>query len=606
MATPAGPGGPALVAPAAIPVPPNAPPPIIIPALPDRAIMEQLVSNPQGIAEAFVDLYGHVRQLGNSVQSVLVQHFSSNDINHDQLDQQIEFNRSKLAEHEAKLDQASTLISGLRASETSLKQQLAEAAAKFQNIEGQMKMLAMRAKDSSSLARDERCRSLGLLGASGASAPVYKKWCATVSQICSERYKGARKLLDAAKKCASNTVTMDVMSGLLESETLVEFNHELYGLLSQQTCGSIWTAVDNAQDHVMNGLEAWRVITYGCSPRSLPRAEEIRKAITNGEQGRATSMAELKNKLVHYDSLTRAYEGASEKSLEESIRVIGLKAIMPAEFEHKLIYELNFSEDYKQTREWLDSLVIKHTSSAPVGANQQFPMEIGNISGAGMSQSDALVVAALEKLAAKIDSIGAAPPSIAAVGPGGQGNFAAKGGNAWGQGGKGGKGPGGGKGSCHKCGKPGHFARDCPNPPVPVWKRGPGAAAPGASGAKGANGGNPQSNTLCRNYAKTGKCRFSPNCRFKHVYGALGCLSGVAFEAEKAGKQLPSSLVDDAALTWDENADGYCLGTDREVDVCCHLASEAAILEPSDIAEMKFYFSEIDAGKPSFQGQSDH
>ena len=63
----------------------------------------------------------------------------------------------------------------------------------------------------------------------------------------------------------------------------------------------------------MNGLEAWRVVTYGCSPRSLPRAEEIRKAITNGEQGRATSMAELKNKLVQYDSLNRAYEEASEK-----------------------------------------------------------------------------------------------------------------------------------------------------------------------------------------------------------------------------------------------------------------------------------------------------
>ena len=79
---------------------------------------------PGGIAAAFLDVNGHIRQMGQSVQSILQVHFSSNDINHDQLDQQIEFKRTKLVEHEAKLDQASNMVATLRAFGTDAKQQL--------------------------------------------------------------------------------------------------------------------------------------------------------------------------------------------------------------------------------------------------------------------------------------------------------------------------------------------------------------------------------------------------------------------------------------------------------------------------------------------------
>ena len=54
------------------------------------------------------------------------------------------------------------------------------------------------------------------------------------------------------------------------------------------------TAVDNVQEHVMNGLEAWRVITSGCSPKSPVKAEAILRAIAHGEERRAGSMEELK------------------------------------------------------------------------------------------------------------------------------------------------------------------------------------------------------------------------------------------------------------------------------------------------------------------------
>ena len=85
-------------------------------------------------------------------------------------------------------------------------------------------------------------------------------------------------------------------------------------------------------------------------------------------------MQELKNKLVAFDSLMRSFEEASEKSLDESIKLIGLKAIIPTELENKLLYELAFSDDYKKSREWIDALMTKHTASAPTMSSQQFPM----------------------------------------------------------------------------------------------------------------------------------------------------------------------------------------------------------------------------------------
>ena len=162
---------------AAIPVPgggPVQPPAIIIPELPDATALTSVVNTPGGVAAALLDIYGHMKQMGASVSAVLQEHFSSNSINNDQLEQQIDFNRIKSAEHELKLEQASGLIGDLRTSNASIKAQLAEASSKFASLEGQFKILAMRGKDGLSLARDERCRSLGLLGSVGANAPVYK------------------------------------------------------------------------------------------------------------------------------------------------------------------------------------------------------------------------------------------------------------------------------------------------------------------------------------------------------------------------------------------------------------------------------------------------
>ena len=58
---------------------------------------------------------------------------------------------------------------------------------------------------------------------------------------------------------------------------------------------------------------------------------------------------------------------------------------------------------------------------------------------------------------------------------------------------------------------------------------------------------------------------------------------------------LPAALVKEEFLTWDESRDGYCLGAEHEVDVCCHLAHEADILAPDEIAEMKTFFASSEA-----------
>ena len=155
---------------------------------------------------------------------------------------------------------------------------------------------------------------------------------------------------------------------------------------------------------------------------------------------------------------------------------------------------------------------------------------------------------------------------------------------------------GGGKGpetrSCYKCGGQGHIARNCPNASVPVWKKGQAGGKGGQGGAAAAVGGNPNSKLLCRNYAQTGKCRFGANCKFKHVYGSVGCLAAISQQAQQAGREIPASMISDDVLTYDASVEGYCIAKDHEIDVCCRIASEAEILESGDIADMKSYFLE--------------
>ena len=45
-------------------------PPLVMPELPDIQTLSTIVATPGGAAAAIYDLYGHVRQMGHSVQSI--------------------------------------------------------------------------------------------------------------------------------------------------------------------------------------------------------------------------------------------------------------------------------------------------------------------------------------------------------------------------------------------------------------------------------------------------------------------------------------------------------------------------------------------------------
>ena len=58
-------------------------PPVIVPEIPDATALQTLVSTPVGLTTSLVDLFRHVRNLGQSVQDALNAHYSSNNITHD-------------------------------------------------------------------------------------------------------------------------------------------------------------------------------------------------------------------------------------------------------------------------------------------------------------------------------------------------------------------------------------------------------------------------------------------------------------------------------------------------------------------------------------------
>ena len=62
---------------------------ILVPEIPDATALASVMGTPGGIAAAFIDLYSHVRQLGQSAMTALQGHMSSNNVTHDMLDAEI-------------------------------------------------------------------------------------------------------------------------------------------------------------------------------------------------------------------------------------------------------------------------------------------------------------------------------------------------------------------------------------------------------------------------------------------------------------------------------------------------------------------------------------
>ena len=448
-------------------------------------------------------------------------------------------------------------------------------------LEGSVQvMIANKRRNNGTMPVDERCRMMGLLGQSGNNAPIYKKWCSTVTQLCQEHYPGAREALNAAKDCGPTPVTEEKMQGHLHrGEDLQTFSDELFGLLLQQTSGTVWTAIEIVSKESLSGLEAWRRITYGCNPQSFKKASDISHLIVKPPSGPASDAQKLAARLVEFDALNRAYEEAQGEPLEMKLKLMGLQAILPADLANKFVVDLDekIATDYVLARSWVDSTLVRITASAGPNKSQAFPMDLSHLEGTGVGDLPPGIptgpAASGGDLASILKGFGEeiVKGVVAAVsGKGSQGkgafNQGGKSGLGYGaQGGKSGtKGGGKGPGPCHLCGKFGHLMASCPAQPKGGGKglntKGGGKPASGQGGQR--RGSGPR---VCWQWRENGQCPYGDRCKFMHPRNlprSISTIEGEVWESDlgpysknadglvicrESNGMVPGTSVDEAA-----------------------------------------------------------
>ena len=524
----------------------------------------------------------------------------ANDLAHNELSQGITSAQGKITAMETAVAAAPSLAA-VQGDLASTRADLATAATKIQNLEGDMtqavsKLLAMEAqrlppvpgdgpvagdatiaaltqrvatlegsvqvmiankrRNTGTMPVDERCRTMGQLGMHGNTAPVYKKWCSAVMQLCQEHYPGARNALDAAKDCGPNPVIPDNMAGILKNNgDLQAFSDELYGLLLQQTTGTVWTAIDVVNKDTLTGLEAWRRITYGCNPQSFKKATEISHAIVRPSGGQSSDTQGLAKALVEFDGLNRAYEEAQGEPLEPKLKLMGLQAILTAEMATKFVVDLDekIATDYTMARAWVDSTMVRMTASASSGRAQAFPMDVSHMGVADADLPPGITApgAVGGDLATILKGLGdeivkGVVAAVAGKGSPGKGSYQQRP-NAGAAGKFGSK--GGGKGPCHLCGKFGHLMASCPEQPSKGAGKGQGTKGGGKPSGPGGQrrGSGPR---VCWSWRQNGQCPYGDRCKFMHP------------------RNLPKSISTIEGEVWESDLGPYT--KDADGTVICH------------------------------------
>ncbi len=130
------------------------------------------------------------------------------------------------------------------------------------------------------------------------------------------------------------------------------------------------------------------------------------------------------------------------------------------------------------------------------------------------------------------------------------------------------------------------------------FKVGAGAGA----GTKEGTGGNPNARAICKYFAATGQCRFTPNCRFRHVYGNAGHLAFMAQEAlASPGQEITvESLGGLDTMRYNSEVDAYEVNEKDELETAVNSAIICGVCDTEFKEDFKDF---LEAGAPDFRRQ---
>ena len=570
-----------------------------VPPIPGVEQLSNALSAPGGMAATLQDIYTHLHLQGSEFAA----HVGLSQHGHDQLEA-----RLKLAS--ANFEEVKSVCEVLKTQIDDNADVISVQKARIAHMEGQIDALTRLGNNGGwgnfgaqprahTLALDARCKTLGKLG----EKAEYLKWSVTIEQMCSERWPESAQVLETLRLLGKKEMShSDIINTLGGAEIAKQVNNELFGLLLQQTEGQCWLWVYNLRHHHVRGFEAWKEIHYGCNPKNSLRAEEIREAIIKPPDGRAKDLADLKTKLPLLTARVRNHDEVALEPIAEQIKLMGLKALLPTDVKARLDSS-DIESSYTAVLKWVHALCERITAEGgPKDRAYPVPMQLGHVGGEQVDLPPGLD-SALEARFKALESMLAAAsnPSL--------GNFS----NSKGAG----KGNSGAqKLVCFNCGKAGHRAMQCTEPrkaqqgPKRPWSNPRGGGKAGGKGVPGAanasdrqkdpSGGNPRARAICKHFAATGTCQYSPNCRFRHVYGATGALQALCdnIRHDIDAEVTVESLGGDSHLTYSAEMDAWLLDPSKEKEI---VASAAVANNLADSAEE--ISSWLELGEEGFQGR---
>ena len=224
------------------------------------------------------------------------------------------------------------------------------------------------------------------LGKHGGGA-AYAEWTALLVGHCEDARPGLGKLLHLARKKGADELQeefIDEAAELLEwpRDRVVKASGEIYSILMSKTAGDPLRAVLSVQAGGslpnVRGFEAWRAIHYEIAPATLQRIELLRAAVVGGPQSK--DVKELKSALLRLKALIAEYNELSHEPLEDSIKELGLKAVLPEGLKGELIKMSDPPRKFNPIWNWVQAFLGRVVSETkPRGLEGSVAMDLGAV-----------------------------------------------------------------------------------------------------------------------------------------------------------------------------------------------------------------------------------